>query len=489
MPSAHGPHARNAEHDAVVVGGGPNGLAAAVTLAEAGRSVLVLEANSRLGGAARTGALTEPGFRHDLGSAIHPLGVASPFLRKLPLGEHGLEWIWPEVPAAHPLPTGRAVLQHHALGETTAALGRDGENWRRLMEPLVRDWRKALGEILRPMLHVPRAPVALGRFGLRAVWPAAGLVKALFRGKEARALFAGHAAHANLPLSAPGSAAFGLVLAMLGHAVGWPLPRGGAQAITDALASYLRALGGEIRTGHRVTSLAGDVPPARAVLFDTAPRQLANIARDALPRRYRRRLRSYRRGPAAFKTDFALSEPIPWANDNVKKAGTVHVCGPAAEVAASEQAVAEGRAPERPFVLLAQHSLFDDTRAPAGRHTAWAYCHVPNGWDGDRQKMAARLTGQIERFAPGFRDCVTQQTISAPADLERQNAALVGGDINGGAMDLVQLVARPTLSLTPYRTPAEGLYLCSASTPPGGGVHGMCGHLAARTAVRDLRRG
>lgn len=486
--AAHGPRGSPPEHDAVVVGAGPNGLAAALTLAEAGRSVLVLEANDTIGGAARTGELTEPGFRHDLGSAIHPLGVASPFLRKLPLEKHGLEWIWPELPAAHPLPDGRVALQHHALQETAAALGRDGANYRRLMAPLVRDWRKALNEILQPVLHVPRFPVVLGRFGLRAAWPATWLMKALFKNEEARALFAGHAAHSNLPLSAPGSAAFGLVLAVLGHAVGWPLPRGGAQAITDAMASHLRNLSGEIRTGHRVASLSEDVPPARAVLFDTSPRQLARIASGALPQRYRRRLRSYRRGPAAFKIDFALSEPIPWNNAALKKAGTVHVCGTAAEVAASEQTVAEGRAPERPFVLLVQHSPFDDTRAPAGKHTAWAYCHVPNGWNGDRQQMAARLVDQIERFAPGFRDCVIARAISAPADLERQNAALVGGDINGGAMDLAQLVARPTLSLTPYRTPANGIYLCSASTPPGGGVHGMCGHLAARAALRDLRR-
>ncbi|PSQ80395.1 MAG: FAD-dependent oxidoreductase [Bacteroidetes bacterium QS_8_68_15] len=488
MPPAHGPHVSSPEHDAVIVGGGPNGLAAAITLAEAGRSVLVLEANDTIGGAARTGELTEPGFRHDLGSAIHPLGVASPFLRRLPLEKHGLEWIWPELPAAHPLPGGRAALQHHALGETAAAFEGDGANYRRFMAPLLRDWKKAVGEILQPVLHVPHAPVVLARFGLRAIWPARPLAKALFRSEEARALIAGHAAHSNLPLSAPGSAAFGLILAVLAHAVGWPLPRGGAQSMADALALHLRALGGEIRTGHRVRSLAEDVPPARAVLFDTAPRQLAGIASEALPNRYRRRLRSYRRGPAAFKMDFALSEPIPWKNADCAKAGTVHVCGTLGEVAASEQAVDEGRAPERPFVLLAQHSLFDDTRAPGGKHTAWAYAHVPNGWDGDREKMAARLTDQIERFAPGFREVIEAQAIHAPADLERQNAALVGGDINGGAMDLAQLIARPTLSLPPYRTPTDGLYLCSASTPPGGGVHGMCGHLAAKAALRrELR--
>lgn len=473
-----------------MVGAGPNGLAAAITLAAAGQEVLVLEANDTIGGAARTGALTEPGFRHDLGSAIHPMGVASPFLRRLPLEAYGLEWVWSEVPVAHPLPGGRAVLQYHALGETAAALGRhgearDGECYRHLFAPLVRDWRKALDEILQPLLHVPRAPVVLARFGLRAAWPAAWLAKGLFRSEAARALFAGHAAHANLPLSAPGSAAFGLVLAMLGHAVGWPLPRGGAQSIADALAGHLRALGGEIRTGCRVRTLS-DVPPARAVLFDTAPRQLARIAGDALPARYRRRLHRYRRGPAAFKLDFALAEPIPWTSDACRAAGTVHVCGTLEEVVASEGAVATGRLPERPFVLLAQPSLFDDTRAPAGQHTAWAYCHVPNGWDGDREQMAARLEAQIERFAPGFRDCVIARCISAPADLERQNAALVGGDINGGAMDLWQLLARPTLRRTPYRTPAPGLYLCSASTPPGGAVHGMCGHLAAKAALKDL---
>ena len=471
-------------YDAVVVGAGPNGLAAAVTLARAGRRVHVIEANDTVGGGARSAALTRPGFVHDLGSSIHPLGVASPFFRSLSLEDYGLEWVQPDVPVAHPLGGDRAAALYRSLAETAAGLGADGPAYRRLMQPLVDHWEAVMEETLRPLLHVPRHPITLARFGLRAVWPAQGLARALFRDEEARALFAGLAAHANLPLTAPASAAFGLMLGLLGHAVGWPLPRGGAQQIADALAAYLRALGGTIETGRRVTNV-DELPPARAVLLDVAPRGLLRLAGHRLPSGYRRRLRRYRHGPAAFKIDYALSDPIPWTAAACRRAGTVHVGGPLEAVAAAEQAVAEGRAPEHPFLLLAQHSLFDSTRAPDGKHTAWTYGHVPNGFTGD---LTAAVERQIERFAPGFRDCVIERYVSAPAELERQNANLVGGDIMGGAMDLGQLAARPVFSLSPYRTPARGLYLCSASTPPGGGVHGMGGVLAAQAVLHDVGR-
>lgn len=472
---------QSSSYDAVVVGAGPNGLAAAITLAQAGRSVLLVEANDAVGGAARSAALTRPGFVHDLGSAIHPLGVASPFFRALPLEEYGLEWIHPDLPLAHPLGGGRAAVMHRSLEATATGLGRDGAAWRRLMGPMAERWKEILDEFLQPVLHVPSHPVTLVRFGLRAIGPAKGLAQAIFREEPARALWAGIAAHANLPLTAPGSAAFGLMLGVLGHAVGWPLPRGGAQAIADALAGYLRDLGGEIQTGWRVEDL-DELPPARAVLLNVPPRTLLRIAGDRLSARTRRRLRAYRHGPGAFKIDYALSEPIPWTAEACRRAGTVHVGGPMAEVAAAEQAVADGRAPERPFLLLAQHSPFDATRAPDGQHTAWTYGHVPNGFDGD---ITPRIEQQIERFAPGFRDCVIERYVSNPAELERQNANLIGGDINGGMMDLAQLIARPMLSLHPYRM-AEGLYLCSASAPPGGGVHGMGGVHAAEAALRDV---
>ncbi len=470
-----------AGYDAVIVGAGPNGLAAAVTLARAGRRVLVLEANDTVGGAARSAALTRPGFVHDLGSAVHPMGVASPFFRTLPLERYGLEWVHPHVPMAHPLEGGRAAVLYRSLEETARALGRDGAAYRRPMAPLARRWEALVDEVLQPVLHVPRHPLVLVRFGLPALLPAQTLARLLFRTEAARALFAGNAAHAVLPLSAPVSSAFGLLIGMTGHAVGWPVPRGGAQAIGDALAAYLRDLGGEIRTGRRVASLR-ELPPARAVVLDVTPRQLVRLAGERLPASYRKKMQRWRYGPGAFKLDYALSEPIPWAAATCRRAGTVHVGGTLEEVAAAEKAVGAGHVPERPFVLLAQPSLFDPTRAPEGRHTAWAYCHVPNGSPVD---MTRRIERQIERFAPGFRDCIVERFVSSPATLERQNANLVGGDINGGRMGLRQLLARPVLSAKPYRTPARGVYLCSASTAPGGGVHGMCGYHAARTVLRD----
>ena len=476
------------------MGAGPNGLAAAIVLVEAGRRVLVLEANAEVGGAARTAELTRAGFLHDLGSTTHPLAAASPFFRQLPLAAHGLEWIQPDLPLAHPLDGGRAVLHHRSLEKTATGLGDDADAWRALFGPLVEDWPRLEDDVLRPLLHWPRHPIALARFGLAAL-PSAERLASRFATTEARALFAGHAAHSLLPLDRVASASFGLVLGTLAHRVGWPFPRGGAGRITAALASYLRSLGGEIETGRRIGSLE-ELPSSRHVLFDLTPRQVVEIAADALPRRPRRALERYRYGAAAFKVDWALDGPIPWTNPACAGAGTVHVGGTLEEIAAGERAVADGGVPEAPFVLLAQHSLFDPIRAPEDTQTAWAYCHVPNGSTAD---MTARIEAQIERFAPGFSGRILERAVSSPADLERQNANLVGGDINGGAQDLAQMLARPLLSPRPYRLArrttgasgsggAPGLYLCSSSTPPGGGVHGMCGWHGARTLLRDDRR-
>ncbi len=469
-------------YDAVVVGSGPNGLAAAITLARAGCSVLLLEANHSLGGGLRSAELTLPGFLHDVCSAVHPLAIGSPFFGSLPLERFGLEWIQPDIPLAHPLEDSRAVCLLRDLGETATRLGGDARAYRNLFQPLVRDWPELAMEFLQPMLHFPRHPIALARFGLGAICPANFLARALFKTEETRALFAGIAAHSFLPLESAASAAFGLVLGMAGHAVGWPMPRGGSQAIARALAAYFRELGGEIENDRRIDSL-GEIPKARAILLDVSAWQLARLAGDQLPTSYRARLQNFRRGPGVFKIDYALSEPIPWRAAECRRAGTIHLGGTLAEIAAGERAVARGEHPRQPFVLLAQQSLFDETRAPRGCQTLWAYCHVPNGSTVD---MSERIEEQIERFAPGFRDGILARHSSNTAELEKSNANLAGGDINGGAANLAQLLARPVLGPTPYRTPLRGVYLCSASTPPGGGVHGMCGYHAARAALREV---
>lgn len=465
--------------DAVVVGSGPNGLAAAITVARAGRSVLVLEASSTPGGGARSAELTGPGFVHDVCSAILPLGVGSPFFASLPLARHGLEWVHPEIPVAHPLDGGRGAVAHRDLGATTAALGDDGARYGRLIGGLVDEWPRLVDHLLGPILRFPRHPVALARFGLPALLPARTLGSRVFRDEPARALFAGNAAHSILPLSHPLTASFGLLLLACAHAIGWPVARGGTQSLTDALVAHLTELGGELRVDHPVRSLA-DVPPSRVVLFDTTPGALARIAGDALPARHRARLERFRHGPGAFKIDYALSEPVPWAFEPARRAGTVHVGGAAQEVAAAEADVAAGRHPERPFLLVGQQSLVDRTRAPDGRHTLWVYCHVPAHSTFD---MTAAIEAQLERFAPGFQDVVLARAVRTPLDLERENESYVGGDISGGAHSGAQLLFRPVVQARPYATPNPRLWLCSASAPPGAGVHGMCGFHAATAAL------
>jgi phytoene dehydrogenase-like protein len=469
--------------DAVVVGSGPNGLTAAVALAEAGRSVRVLEQAATIGGGARTEALTLPGFVHDVCSAVHPLVAGSPAFAGLRLEEHGLRLANPEIPLAHPLDGGRAAVLHRSLAVTAEGLGMDAAAYRRLVGPPARAHAALMGDLLGP-LWTPRHPLALARFGVHAVLPAVR-VAGRFRDVRARALLAGCAAHSMQPLEAAGTAGFGLVLLLLGHAVGWPVAAGGSAAIPAALAARLRALGGEVETGRPVRSLA-DAGAARAVLLDVAPAALADIAGGALPARYRRALRRFRHGPGAFKLDYALSGPVPWDAEACRRAGTVHVGGTLEEVAAAEAQVGRGLHPRRPFVLVAQPTLIDPSRAPAGAHTLWAYTHVPAG---SRVDMTAAVEAQLERFAPGFRDLVLARHTMGPADLEARNPNLVGGDINGGAATLRQLLARPVARRVPYTTPNPRLFLCSASTPPGGGVHGMCGWLAARAALRGVLRG
>ena len=468
-------------YDAVVVGSGPNGLAAAIVLAQRGLSVQVREANSTIGGGARSAELTLPAFVHDICSAVHPLGVGSPFFQTLPLAEHGLEWIHPTAPLAHPLDDQPACLLERSIEETAATISPDGRAYESLVAPLVRSWEALSSEILGP-LHLPRHPLLMARFGLSALRSASAVANQRFRGPRAKALLAGLAAHSILPLNRSASAAIGLVLALAGHAVGWPIPRGGAQKISDALADYLRSLGGEIVTDAPVRS-AKDLPPARAVLFDLTPRQVLRIAADELPGGYRRKLQAFRYGPGIFKLDWALTAPIPWSAPECLRAATVHVGGTLEQIAESESAAWEGKHAGNPFVLLAQPTLFDPSRAPAGSHTAWAYCHVPHGSTKD---MTLPIEKQVERFAPGFRDLVAGRCSMTSHDVERHNANNVGGDIGGGANLLGQLLARPILSLNPYRIPRKGWYLCSSSTPPGGGVHGMCGYHAARAALRDI---
>jgi phytoene dehydrogenase-like protein len=469
--------------DAVIIGSGPNGLAAAIALAREGASVRVLELRDEIGGGTRTAALTLPGFAHDVCSGCHPMGVLSPWFRQLPLDQHGLRWVYPTASVAHPLDDQPAVLLRRSLHETANELGEDGRRYEKLFTPFVRDPHPLLADLLAP-LRIPRHPIRLARIGLPGLLPATTLFGTGFRGERARALLAGCAAHSILPLEKPLTAAMGIILALTGHIVDWPVAAGGSQAIALALASYLRALGGRIETGQPVRSLA-DLPSARVVLLDTSPAQLADIGGSALPAGYVRRLRRYRYGPGIFKLDWALDGPIPWRDPRCLEASTVHLGGTLAEIAAAEAAVWRGEHPERPFVIVIQQSQFDPSRAPAGKHTGYAYCHVPARSSVDLTEV---VEGQIERFAPGFRDRILARHVLRTADLERENPNYVGGAITGGVADLLQFFARPVARLDPYSTPNPRLFICSASTPPGGGVHGMCGYFAARSALRRLQR-
>jgi phytoene dehydrogenase-like protein len=470
-----------------VIGSGPNGLAGAVTLARAGLDVVVHEAEPTVGGGTRTAELTLPGFLHDVCSSVHPMGGSSPVFRVL---DPPVEWVHPGAPAAHPFDDGPPVVLERSVEETVAGLGVDGTAYRALAGPLVAAWQEVEPVLLGPHPPPPGAvaalvralgPVGAQRAARTALRPARDVAEDLFSTGRARGFFAGHSAHSMLPLERRPSAGFGLSLCVLGNALGWPFARGGSQRIADGLVRELERLGGEVRAESPVDEL----PRADVVLADVVPRELVRIARGRLPERYERQLRSYRHGPGAFKLDWALHEPIPWRDADCRRAGTVHLGSTLDEISASEWRAWVGRPPERPFVLLAQPSVFDDSRAPDGGQTAWAYCHVPNGWDGDATDA---IEAQVERFAPGFRDVVAGRSVLAPGDFERHDRNLVGGDVNGGAMDLGQLLTRPVKRLVPYRTPLEGVYLCSSSTPPGGGVHGMCGYGAARMALRDLAR-
>lgn len=469
-----------AEYDAVIVGSGPNGLAAAITLAQAGRKVLVLEAKDTIGGGMRTLELTLPGFRHDMCSSVHPLGLASPFFRSLPLGQYGLEWVYPPAELAHPFTDGTAVLVERSIEATAARLGPDASNYRRLMSWLVQNHEAVLEDFLGP-LRIPRHPLVMGAFGLLALNSAAGFARLAFRTEQTRGMFAGLAAHSIMPLDHPATAAFGLMLGMLAHAVGWPLARGGSSSIAEALSRMLTSLGGEIVTGVQVKS-EHDLPSAQLRLFDVSPRQFVCIMGDSLPVRYRRQLDAYRYGPGVFKVDYALSEPIPWQSNDCPKAGTVHLGGKLQTIAQSEHDAWVGRYSRTPYTLVVQPTLFDNTRAPEGKHIAWAYCHTPNNSDVDLTDL---IDAQIERFAPGFRDCILARRSHTAVAMETYNPNYVGGDINSGVQDLRQLFTRPVVRLNPYSTPLKGVFLCSSSTPPGGGVHGMCGWHAARSALNE----
>ncbi len=466
----------------VIIGSGPNGLGAAAVLAQAGLEVQVYEAMPELGGGTQTRELTLPGFQHDVCSGVHPMGVLSPLFRRLPLAEHGLRWMYPSISAAHPMDDGPAALLARSFDTTCETLGEDGRAWRSTFEWLARDTDSLLYDLLGPLRLVPRGPLRFARFGMMAWRSALGLARGRFKGERARGLFAGCAAHSVLPLDHLFTAALGLLFSLMGHVVDWPVPEGGSQAIARALTRYLESLGVKFVAGTPVTSLAA-LPKARAYVFDTAPKQLIEIARDALPRSYLARLSRFVYGPAVFKLDYALSQPIPWKDPRIAEASTVHVGGTIDEVHASERAAWRGEIAERPFVMLTQQSHFDPTRAPAGKHTGYAYCHVPHGSTVD---MTERIEAQLERFAPGFRDRILARHRLGPAELERDNPNYVGGAITGGAADVTQLFARPVARLDPYSTPNPRVWICSASTPPGGGVHGMCGFHAATHALRRL---
>lgn len=478
--------------DAIVIGAGPNGLSAAIRLTQAGLSVLVLEGHETIGGGTRSCALTLSGYTHDICSAIHPLGLASPFLRKLPLHEYGLEWVHPEVPFAHALDPDDPILIHQDLNATADALGKDGRAWKKLFAPYVENWQALMDDFLgplflqRPLPLPPKHPILMTRFGLTAIQSATGLAHRWFNGTRARAAFGGMAAHSMMPLEWLTLGGFGIMLGVLAHAVGWPMAKGGSQQIANAMGAYFQSLGGKIITGQTI-SAREQLPPAKAILFDTSPRSVLSIAGDRLAPGYARQLQKYQYGGGVCKVDWALSEPIPWKSAAFARAATVHLGGSLEEMRVSERAIWEGKISERPYVLLVQQSLFDGSRAPEGRHTAWAYCHTPHGWDED---VSGLIEARIEQFAPGFREVVLAKSVRTAVQMEAYNPNYVGGDINGGVQNLRQFFTRPVVQWNPYRVPgdfgAAKAYLCSSSTPPGGGVHGMCGFYAAETVIKDL---
>jgi phytoene dehydrogenase-like protein len=470
----------NKEFDALVIGSGPNGLAAAITMQQAGLSVLLIEGKETVGGGLRTAELTLPGFKHDICSAVHPMAVASPFFSSLPLVEHGLKFIQPIYPAAHPFDDGSAAILYRSITETAKGLGKDEEAYLDLLQPLVEDWDKLAGTLLSP-LKFPKHPLLMGKFGLKGLQSAAMIAKK-FSTSHAQGLWGGMAAHSIQPLSNLTTAAIGMVLSAVGHVHGWPIPKGGSQAIASSLESYFVSLGGQIQTGFTVKSLK-QLPPAKIVMLDVTPKQLLEIAGDQLSDLYRWQLRNFRYGMGVFKVDWALSEPIPFTAKQAREAGTIHLGNTFQEIALAEHQSTHGKVAQKPFVLLAQPTVFDNSRAPAGKHTAWAYCHVPSGSVTD---MTEIIESQVERFAPGFRDTILAKHSMNTREMEAYNPNYVGGDINGGIQDISQLYTRPALRLSPYRTSIKGLYICSSSTPPGGGVHGMCGYHAAKQALKDI---
>jgi phytoene dehydrogenase-like protein len=469
------------EYDAVVVGSGPNGFAAAITMARSGHSVLLIEARETVGGGMQSSDLTLPGFVHDICSAIHPLGIASPFFHSLDLAAYGLDWIQPPAALAHPLDNGCAILLQRSLDDTAKNLGSDGPSYKRLMGPIADNWDALIKELLGP-LHLPRHPLMVSRFGIQASQSVDHFVQSHFETAGARALFAGISAHSIMPTNRSGGAAYGLLLGTAGHVVGWPVAKGGSQRIADALKQYFTSLGGEVCTGVEIHSF-GELPKAKAILMDVTPKQLLTIAGDLLPQFYRQRASNFKYGPGVFKMDWALRSPIPWSASDCLQAATVHLGGTYEEISESENSVWQGKNPEKPVVILAQPSLFDDTRAPDNKHTAWVYCHVPNGSTFD---MSQRIENQIERFAPGFRDCILARSVMNTTAMEAHNPNYIGGDIAGGMQNPIRLFLKPLGSWRPYSTPIRGVYLCSSSMPPGAGVHGMCGYYAARRALQEV---
>ncbi|MEX0994617.1 MAG: NAD(P)/FAD-dependent oxidoreductase, partial [Balneolaceae bacterium] len=469
----------NNRYDAIVVGSGPNGLAAAIRLALEGLSVKIFEAEPTVGGGTRTLELTRPGFRHDICSAIHPMAISSPFFRQLPLGNHGLEWIQPPYPLAHPLDGESAVILHRDIGNMIEEIKKDFSRYHKIIAPLSNHWEEMTSDVLAP-LGIPAHPFKMASFGLNALQSAERFASRKFNHHRTKALFTGLAAHSIMALDKPATTAIGLVLGAAGHAVGWPLPRGGSQSIADALSAYFKQLGGEIETGIKITHLE-KLPDANTVLFDLTPKQVNKIVGDRFSNTYRKKLQQYRYGAGVFKIDYILKEPVPWTDERCSQAGTVHVGGLMDEIVKSESLMSQNRHPLHPYVLVAQQSLFDNTRTPNDKHTLWAYCHVPHNSNRD---MIKPIEDQIERFAPGFRDVIEVRSTKTAQALEAYNANYIGGDINGGAQNLRQLFSRPVSWINPYATPAKGIYFCSSSTPPGGGVHGMCGFHAAESALK-----